>query len=296
MMNINWDNLKALLAALESQSLSDAARKLSVSQPTVSRAIKAVETQYGRSLLIITQAGISPTEDGLKLLPFLQEMRAAAEATHPSAMPSMSAVPTVRVACGPWLAGLFAEHAHFLAELPLKRRIDIQSSVLFSDMPRAAADIAFRSRRPNKGRLKVRALKHYSYAVYGCKNLIAKHGPVRSHADADRYDWAMLSAELDHFPTSLWLNTLGVPEPLVRCSSSSNLLDAALGGQLLAVLPCFVGDRHMRLARATDPFVPEGQQVWMVLPQDIDHRPDIRATADRFIALYDHLKDALHPK
>lgn len=295
MMNSNWDNLKALLAALESQSLSDAARKLSVSQPTVSRAIKAVETQYGRSLLIITQSGISPTEDGLKLLPFLQEMRAAAEATHPSALPSLSAVPTVRIACGPWLAGLFAEHAQFLAEKPIKRRIDIHSSVLFSDMPRAAADIAFRSRRPSKGRLKVRALKHYSYAVYGCKTLIDRLGPIRSQRDTEQYDWAMLSAELDHFPTSQWLNTLGVPEPVVRCSSSSNLLDAALGGDLLAVVPCFVADRHERLARASAPFVPEGQQVWMVLPQDIDHRPDIRAAADRFVALYDHLKGALHP-
>lgn len=296
MMNISWDNLRILLVALECESLSDAARKLNVSQPTVGRAIKNIERSYGRSLLIVTQSGIRPTEDGLRLLPFLKEMQAAAAATNPSVMPSLQETPTIRVACGPWLAGLFSQHAKFLAEEPTRRQLDIHSSVLFADMPRAAADIAFRSRRPTKGKLKVRALPHYSYAAYGQADLVAAKPPVKDSASASHFDWAMLSAELDHFPTSQWLLDIGAPEPVVRCSSSSNLLDAVLGGNLLAVIPCFIGDRHETLKRASAPFVPTDNSVWMVLPEDVSHRPDIRAAADRFIALFDNLKNILNPK
>lgn len=290
-MNIlNWQRLRILKAVMDCESFSEAARQLGVSQPTVSRQIKVLERDLGQTLVLVTPDGVVATAAGRKLLPDLEEMaRAAQRIGRPKS--KSEATPTVRVACGPWLASFLSRHQKAVTGDPVERFLDISSSVLFADMPRREADIAIRTQRPERGNMRVRRLPHYPYAVYGAASLVEERPEAFDNRRFSSFSWAMLAQELDHFATSKWLIERGVTAPLVRCSASTNLLDAAVGGGVLAVIPCFAGDAETSLVRVSDAFVPDSGRIWMVLPEDVNRRPEIRVAADRIIALFETLFD-----
>jgi DNA-binding transcriptional LysR family regulator len=56
--------LRALVAAVEDGSLRGAARRLGVSQPALTKAIRELERELGAGLLVRTTTGVSPTAQG----------------------------------------------------------------------------------------------------------------------------------------------------------------------------------------------------------------------------------------
>jgi DNA-binding transcriptional LysR family regulator len=56
--------LRCLVAAVDSGSLTGAAKKLGVSQPAVSQKVRSLELAYGQTLLTRTRAGVRPTMAG----------------------------------------------------------------------------------------------------------------------------------------------------------------------------------------------------------------------------------------
>ena len=277
--------MRILHAVLEAGSFSQAARQLGSSQPTVSRQIKALERELGATLVVSSTDGITPTEAALALLPELQAMARTAQrissATTESQLP-----PSVRIACGPWVGLLICRHAPDLSGDPLDTHLDIATDILFADMPRREADIAIRTRRPERAGVRMRKLPHFHYAVYGARTLVDGDPRAFDKRRFSAFDWAMLSKEQDHFPTSRWLRDRHVENVIVRCSQSTNLLQAVKSGSMLAVLPCFVGDADLTLRRVSDSFVPESGAIWLVLPDDVQQKPAIRRVADRLIALF----------
>lgn len=286
MKNPNWHRLRILKSVLDHESFSEAARQLQISQPTVSRQIKALENELGQTLVLATPEGIAPTTAAQKLLPDLEDMAQAALKISRSKVDN-PATPTVRIACGPWIASFIARNAAALTGTPADSYIDIASSVLFADMPRREADIAIRTQRPDRGSMRVRRLPHYHYAVYGAERLVKNRPEARDERRFTAFSWAMMAQELDHFATSAWLLSQGVTHPALRCSASINLLDAIRSGTMLAVVPCFAGDSEPGFLRVSDPFVPETGRIWMVLPDDVNRRPALRHMADRLITLFE---------
>lgn len=63
------------------------------------------------------------------------------------------------------------------------------------------------------------------------------------------------------------------------------LLDLVLAGAGVAVLPCFVGDADVRLAREGEELESLRHNQWIVMNNDDRHRRDIRAVADRMTRL-----------
>lgn len=285
MNTVNWQKLRVLKAVLESESFSGAARQLGISQPTVSRQIKSLEDELGETLFDVTPDGVMATPAALRLNPVLDDMMHAAEQIR-RPMGQTVTTPTVRIACGPWVASFLSRRIGSIVGDPVERHIDIVSSVLFTDIPRREADIAIRTMRPDKGRMRVKRLPSYTYAVYGADTLVADRQDAFGNQRFDNFNWAMLAQELDHFATSKWLMGQGVHGPIVRCSASVNLLDAVKSGNVLAVIPCFAGDADIALTRVSEPFVPENSQIWLVLPDDINRRPHIRRTADLLVNVF----------
>lgn len=285
MNTLNWQKLKILKTVLEKESFSGAARHLGVSQPTISRQIKALEDDLGETLLDVTPDGVMATAAALRLSPILDEMMRAAEQIQRPAN-QLDAAPVVRIACGPWVANFLASRTGQIIGDPAARQIDITSSILFADIPRREADIAIRTKRPDRGRMRVKRLPSYSYAVYGKKALVEKNPAAYGNRRFKDFQWAMLAQELDHFATSQWLIDNGVKNPAVRFSASINLMDAVKSGAVLAVIPCFAGDLEPSLSRVSAPFIPSSGQIWMVLPDDVNRRPYIRQTADILVALF----------
>lgn len=78
-MHIPWEDLEVLLAIAEEKSFSAAARRLSLTQPTVSRRVSALEARLGTSLFVRHVDGAALTEEGARLLPAARQMARFAE-------------------------------------------------------------------------------------------------------------------------------------------------------------------------------------------------------------------------
>ena len=80
MTNLDWNQLKAFLETAETGSLSAAARKLGLTQPTLSRQVAAIEQHMGVTLFERVGKAMVLTPTGLDLLEHARAMGAAAEA------------------------------------------------------------------------------------------------------------------------------------------------------------------------------------------------------------------------
>ena len=73
-MNCKVLDVKAFLTVLDAGSFQNAAQQLNMSQPTVSRRVKALETVLGPTLLQTTTRRSTLTSVGAKLEPSLRRM------------------------------------------------------------------------------------------------------------------------------------------------------------------------------------------------------------------------------
>jgi DNA-binding transcriptional LysR family regulator len=67
-MAVELRELRAFVAVVEANSVSEAARRLQVSQPWLSQTIQALERDFGTNLLVRSSSGVTPTSSGTVLL------------------------------------------------------------------------------------------------------------------------------------------------------------------------------------------------------------------------------------
>ena len=77
---MDWENLKTFVLASNAKSLSEAARSLDVSQPTLRRRISDLETELGVELIQRTATGFGLTKSGEKVRQFGLAMKEKADA------------------------------------------------------------------------------------------------------------------------------------------------------------------------------------------------------------------------
>jgi DNA-binding transcriptional LysR family regulator len=81
----SWNRYRTFLAVVQEGSLSGAARRIGITQPTAGRHIEALEKLIGARLFNRLPTGLSPTEAARRLLPHAEAMAAAAYAIQRSA-------------------------------------------------------------------------------------------------------------------------------------------------------------------------------------------------------------------
>ena len=80
MDDLDWNQLKAFLQTAETGSLTAAARKLGLTQPTLSRQVAAIEKRLGVTLFERVGKAMALTPSGMDLLAHARAMGAAASA------------------------------------------------------------------------------------------------------------------------------------------------------------------------------------------------------------------------
>ncbi|MBN9565525.1 MAG: LysR family transcriptional regulator [Alphaproteobacteria bacterium] len=74
MAHINHEHLKTFVCVADNQNISKAAEKLNLSQPTVSKHIRALEYWAGSALFLTSPKGATLTEEGAKFLDYAQQV------------------------------------------------------------------------------------------------------------------------------------------------------------------------------------------------------------------------------
>lgn len=293
---MQWNDVRTFLAVAESGSLSAAARRLKLSQPTVGRRIQAIERSLGMSLFDRRPDGLALTAAGAELLPVAADMARAAdtiERQRPALEGSLAGV--VRIAAGGWMSRFLSGHAlELTAGLP-GLEIEVFNAYQFANLARREADLALRNRRPEDGKLAVRRLPHPLYAVYGHRRYVQDNPKARTEARFRACRWVGFDETNAHLPTARWLSARLRQTPALRCTQAVNILDGIKGRVGLGVIPCFVGDQEADLVRVSAPLADDRSQLWLVIHEDLRQAPRVRAVVDRVVDLFDRHRRLLAP-
>lgn len=174
----DWNQMRALLATVETGSLSAAARRLGLTQPTLGRQVAALEDSLGVAIFERVGRNLVLTEAGQQLVADLKDMGAAAQRVALSAAAqSQSVEGVVRITTADIYAG------HVLPPLMerVRReapgiRLEVLATGSISDLLRREADIAIRHVRPEQDGLIARRCKDTDAYIYGTPELLERMG------------------------------------------------------------------------------------------------------------------------
>lgn len=102
-METNWDLYKYFYFVCEFKNITRVAEYFCVTQPAITKKIKNLETELGRTLVISTNKGISITEDGEKIHKMLKPAFESFNSIESEFITDLkTSKPTIRIAVGYW--------------------------------------------------------------------------------------------------------------------------------------------------------------------------------------------------
>ena len=281
MPDLNWNDLRVILAVARGRSYADAARTLRVNETTVSRRVAKCESALGAKLFERGGGEHIPTQAGEELVRRAEkieiEIQAATEAVAGTAMEvagtvQVTAVPQIanRI-IAPRMPELLARHPNLVVHL-------IAESADLSLM-RRETDIALRLARPrDEPRALVRRVGDVHYGIYTARS-----------ANSGKADWVTYTEEMRFLPQYRWIadQVKRSSENLsgIRVGDAETLLQALRAGGGKSFLPTWIGDSESELVRVDDGVAPWSREVWMMTHPESKNLARIRVAADWLVAI-----------
>lgn len=280
---LDWNHLRAFLATAETQSLSAAARKLGLTQPTLSRQISALEDSLSLMLFERVGRGLAITEAGRQLRAHASDMGLAAQRFSMTANGQQSDLTGwVRISASDILsAHVMPDIVAQIRQLAPQLRVDLVATNDISDLMRREADIAVRHVRPEQPDLVARLLKNGSGYFYGSKAFLDRVGRPKSKQDLGKMDWVAFG---DADEMIRYLSALDIHLTAENCKvTSKNGLVAwemAKAGFGLCPMDATVGDATLGMERV----LPQEDEItfplWLVAHREVHTNPKIRLVYD----------------
>lgn len=282
-MDIAWDDARLFLAVAEAGSLSAAARRLRVAQPTVSRRLVELEAELGEPLFSRGVEGAKLTGFGERLLEPARRMAEWATELERAAERSETALRgVVRITAPPGLAfELLAPFAHFLRERLPEVRLEVVSTVRYLDLTRREADLALRLERPTQRDLTCLVALALEAVPFAAQRYVERFSAPPRLADVDWIAWAPPLDVLQPNPTLARL----IPDLRASFASDDFLVqlraaEAGLGAIFLAAL-AHRFTRETGLVRLpVQGFGPVPSGLYLVCAKSALAIPRVRAVAD----------------
>lgn len=191
MDNPDWNHIRAFLATAETGSLSAAARRLGLTQPTLSRQVAALEAELGVLLFERLGRSLALTGAGQELLCHSRRMGEAAEALTLTASGQAQAIEgTVRITASDVVsAHLLPPLLHQLRQRAPRLSIDVVAANDIRDLMRREADIAIRHVRPDQPELIARLVQEATAHFYAAPSYLQRRGRPAAPADLSAHDF-----------------------------------------------------------------------------------------------------------
>jgi DNA-binding transcriptional LysR family regulator len=287
----DWNQLRAFLETAETGSLSAAARKLALTQPTLSRHVAAIEQALGVTLFERTGQAMVLTDAGLSLLEHARTMGAAAQELVLSASGQAQAVEgLVSVSASDAVATwLLPPVLRRLREVAPGITVEVVTSNALSDLRRREADIAIRHVRPDQPDLIGRLLYEASAGFYASADWVAQHGHPRTAQDAQGLDF-IGSDRSGRYLAYLVQHGLPVSAAQLRVLAENSVTAWMLAQQGLGigVMMDEIARRTPGVVRVLDEVAAVRFPVWLVTHREL-------RTARRIRMVFDELAEALMP-
>ena len=265
----DWNQLKAFLETAETGSLSAAARKLGLTQPTLSRQVAAIEQHMGVTLFerVGKTMALTPTACERPVAAMPSASAAAAEVTGRSqavgGVVSVSATDAVAAYLLPPLVRRLREQEPGIL-------IEVISSNALSDLLRREADIAIRHVKPEQPELIARLVREATAGFYASEGWVKAHGHPRTAEQAADLPFVgsdrsgQLLAYLKH-------HGLPLTEANFSCYADHSVPHWALVQQGMGI--GVVGDDMVRdtpgIVRVLDDVPPVRFPIWLVTHREL---------------------------
>jgi len=178
MNRTSWELIRSFLAVASEGSLSAAARKLGLSQPTLSRNIQMLESQTRLNLFKRSPQGLMLTEAGQALVESAQKMHASADAFGRQASGlSTELEGDIRISANE-IVGIYLLPAAIAAFRQKHPAVHIETVISnrASSLNKREADIALRMFRPTQADLVVRRLPDMPLGFFAHQSYLECHG------------------------------------------------------------------------------------------------------------------------
>jgi DNA-binding transcriptional LysR family regulator len=245
---LDWDDLRYFLRAVQAGTLAGAARAMAVDHSTIGRRLSALERALGAPLVIRAPDGLHLTPLGASMLPLAQEVERAVLALHCQATQRPS---RVRLAMPTGFTALFSAELGRLRAAHPQLTLELLTGARPVDLQRGEADLAIRSGAVG-AELIARPLGDSGFSLYAAPSYLARRGPPTNVDDLDGHDVIGFDPSLQQVSAAQWLEQHARGATLVlRSRELADMQAAATSGVGLALLPCLAADAEPGLQRLT---------------------------------------------
>ncbi|WP_374655221.1 LysR family transcriptional regulator [Dongia sp.] len=278
MQDLDWNDLRHVLALARSGSFTAAAALLKINGTTVARRLRAIETQLAARLFERDADGVlHPTPSGAIAIARAEAIEAEiGSLTAAIKGADIPAIGHVRLTAVPLLANRLLMPA--LPALLKKHRglhLDLIADPRGYDLTRREADIALRLARPENAvgaRILARRLATLGYAAYM---------PAARRGKGTDLPWLSYEEAMAHLPQARWMAEMAPRHgglAAIAVNDGDALVHAVQAGLGRTLLPRIVGDKVAGIRRIALPGPPPpGRELWLLTHRDL--RPLARIAA-----------------
>ncbi len=284
-----WELYRSFLAVMREGSLSAAARALGMTQPSLGRHMRELESALGAPLFARSPQGLAPTELARELVSHAQAMASAAAALQRTASAGRGEISgTVRLSASeviggevlpPILAAFRERHPGIVVELVLSNQT--------TDLLRRDADIAVRMVQPTQEALVARHVGRLELGLFAHRRYLDQHGEPATLAELAGH--ALIGFDTEQ-PYIRKLRPEGMPFErehfALRTDSDLAALAALRAGFGIGFAQVNLARRDPQLVRLFAGELSLSLPTWVVMHEDL--RPSLRVRR-----LFAHLVEAL---
>ncbi len=239
-------SLQLFIRVVETGSFSRAAEEFGITQPTVTKALAATEKRLGARLLHRSTRGVTPTEVGQRYYErCLSIARDIDEAENVAALVQSEMGGTMRISTSVAFGRrVMVPLVLRYMQLHPKVMVDLSFDDRYVDLVEQGVDVALRMGRLADSTLGARYLGINPWLMVASTDYLHTRGAPRKAADLSAHDCLIYSSVQGDARWSLTLpngKERAVPvKGHLRSNSLSAVLDAAIAGMGLAILPWYV--------------------------------------------------------
>ncbi|WHS60468.1 LysR family transcriptional regulator [Pseudomonas sp. G2-4] len=271
--------MRSFVRVYETQSFSAAAKDLSLSQPSVSKAVAQLEQALGTQLFLRSTRGLTPTDAGQKF--YEHSIRTLDEADRAvTAVKGENAPLTGRLRVSGTITFM---SQHIIPRLPifLERHPDLTIDMLLDDgnigLVEEGAEVALRMGKLASSNLTARRIGQCRRVVIASPSYLEKHGRPKKPSDLETHAAIVLSRGEGGEHITFSKDDLSIEvmlQPRMRVSALEGLRAAVLAGMGLAVASEWIVQDELesgQVVEVVSDWTMQSLDLWMVLPNGARH-------------------------
>jgi DNA-binding transcriptional LysR family regulator len=282
-MKFEWNDLYAFLHVVRSGTIGAAAEALRFDVTTVRRRLAALEQATGITLFVKGGRRLLLTAEGERIFSIAAQMEnLGSEIAHDATDAARELAGIVRVSTMEGFGSFYlARRLSQLVSRHSQLNIQLVNAQYALNLSEREADLSINMMSPEHGRLMVRKVGQFTVGLYGAASYLESAGTPKTIDDLQDHSFITYVDELITVPQVRWLTDL-VPRPKTPfvCTSLTAQYHAACDGAGLVLLPHFMGGQTDKLVRIMKADINLVRDWWLVVHQDLQSVPRIRAVIE----------------